>query len=311
MKKVRNNSNILLTCVNRKVHILHLLKQTFPKKKIYVSDHKNDVISKYFTNHFWNSPIFIDKNFNRILRYLKKEKIGYIFPTSDTELKFWSKHKNLLKKNKIFVMVSDYKTIQICLDKLKFYNFLRKNNILTIQTSSTINSIKAKKFVVKSRFGSGEKNSFLNLDRVNSIKMSKKIKNPIFQKHIKGKEISIDCFVGKKNKIILRYRDLINKGESEKTSIFKNNKITKIINNLIQKLNFEGHIMFQGFVLGKNFYLNECNPRIGGASVVVSYHGLNSFLLFIKENSNLKVKHSLKKNRFKSFIIHKSISPIN
>ena len=35
MKKIRNNSNILLTCVNRKVHILHLLKQTFPKNIVY------------------------------------------------------------------------------------------------------------------------------------------------------------------------------------------------------------------------------------------------------------------------------------
>ncbi len=253
-KKRKDNQNILLTCANRKVHILNLLTKTFPQKKIYISDQRKEIVSKYFSKYFWHSPKFVDKNFTKILNYLKKKKITFIFPTSDSELKFWSKYRLKLKKNNIFVMVSDLETIEICLDKLKFFKLLEKNSIPAIKTSTNINSINAKRFVVKNRFGSGNKNCFLNLSKNRSIKYSKNIAKPIFQKFINGKEVSIDCYIGKKNKIILRFRDLINNGESEKTTIFKNKKISIIINNIIQLLNFKGHIMFQGFIKSQKIF---------------------------------------------------------
>ena len=114
----------------------------------------------------------------------------------------------------------------------------------------------------------------------------------------------------KKNKIILRFRDLINNGESEKTTIFKNKKISIIINNIIQLLNFKGHIMFQGFIKSQKFFINECNPRIGGASTVTNYLGLNSFMSFVSENSNFRKTKQKNNKRFKTFIIHKTVTPV-
>ena len=312
MKKVKNKKlNILITCANRKIHIINWLRDSVKDIKIYVADSKKNPVSKYFADEFWHSPEFNKKNFLKIYRYLKEKKISFIFPTSDSELKFWSFYKNLLQKKSIFVMISDYETINLCSDKLKFYKFLKKNNIPTIETSENLNTIKSKKIVVKERFSSGSKNCFLNLSKKKCKLLSKKIRKPIVQNFVDGKEISIDCYVGKNIYIVLRYRELINGGESEKTTIFVNTKIKKIITNLLEKMNFTGHVMFQCFLNATKFYLNECNPRIGGASAVSAYSGVSSFLYFINDNLNMKKKIFIKKKPHKSFVIHKVITPID
>ena len=239
MKKIKNKKlNILITCANRKIHIINWLRDSVKEIKIYVADSKKNPVSKYFADEFWHSPEFNNKNFLKIYKYLKDKKISFIFPTSDSELKFWSFYKNLLRKKNIFVMISDYETIELCSDKLKFYKFLKKNKITTIETSENLNAIKSKKFVVKERFSSGSKNCFLNLSKKKCKLLAKKIRKPIFQNFVDGKEVSIDCFVGKNIYVVLRYRELINGGESEKTTIFVNRKIKKIITNLLEKMNF-------------------------------------------------------------------------
>ena len=312
MKKIKNKKlNILITCANRKIHIINWLRDSVKEIKIYVADSKKNPVSKYFADEFWHSPEFNNKNFLKIYKYLKDKKISFIFPTSDSELKFWSFYKNLLRKKNIFVMISDYETIELCSDKLKFYKFLKKNKITTIETSENLNTIKSKKFVVKERFSSGSKNCFLNLSKKKCKLLSKKIRKPIFQNFVDGKEVSIDCFIGKNIYVVLRYRELINGSESEKTTIFVNRKIKKIIINLLAKMNFTGHVMFQGFLNANKFYLNECNPRIGGASAVSAYSGVSSFLFFINDNLNIKNKIFIKKKSHKSFVIHKVITPID
>ena len=153
--------NVLFTCSSRKIHIIKWLEKTLLKKKskikIFLSDSNPNVISKYFGDFFWKSPELKKKNFNKILNFLFKNHIKIIFPSSDKELNFWAEYRDILKKKKIFAMVSDKKTIKICLDKYLFYNFLKSKKILSVPTYLKINSFKSKKYVVKSRYGQGEK----------------------------------------------------------------------------------------------------------------------------------------------------------
>jgi carbamoyl-phosphate synthase large subunit len=212
-------------------------------------------------------------------------------------------------------MISEPDTIRICLDKYLFYTFLVKNNITTIPTSLDINSLKVKKYVVKNRFSQGKKNNFVNLNYKTCKILSQKIEQPIFQKFIKGDEISIDCYVGSVGncKILMRYRRSVNHGESEHTVFFKNKKIYKQIKKIINKLSFFGHIMFQGIISKGIFYVMECNPRIGGASIVCFYKNLDSFFLFINENLKIKKNRIITPRLIKnnSFILHKTVTSID
>ena len=311
--------NVLYTCSSRKIHTIKWLEKTLLKKKskikIFLSDSNPNVISKYFGDFFWKSPEFKKKNFNKILNFLLKNQIKIIFPSSDKELNFWAEYRDILKKKKIFVMVSDKKTIKICLDKYLFYNFLKSKKILSVPAYLKINSFKSKRYVVKSRYGQGEKNCFLNLNYKDCKKLSKNINHSIYQPYLKGKEISIDCYIynSKKVEILMRYRKLIHRGESEHVVFFKSEIIRKIISNLISQLNFSGHVMFQGIIYNKKFYILECNPRIGGASVVCYHKNFNSFKKFIEDNVKIKIKDFVpkNKNKFNSFILHKTVTAID
>ena len=252
--------------------------------------------------------MLIKKKFSQ---YAKKKKINAIIPTSDLELSFWAKHKVEFNNNKVFPMISAYKTISLCQNKWLFYKFLKKNKIETPKSFLNLKEIinKNKKFIIK------ENNSFasskMNYMNINFADLKKKIllfNKPIIQEYIQGKEISIDVFIKNKNiietNIIMRHRDVIKFGESEKTIIYKNNSFLKKIFNLLKLFDFDGHIMFQAIINKKKLFIIECNPRIGGASISSMVWGLDSVAQFIKSKLNIKYKKP-KFKKSKSMIIYK------
>ena len=115
--------NILLTCSSNKIQLIQWVKKSISKIdckiKIFAGDTNSNVQSKYFCDQFWHMPSSVKDNYSTILSYCKKNNIKIIIPSSDRDLEFWSIYKNNLKKYKIFVMVSDHKTINSCFDKFR------------------------------------------------------------------------------------------------------------------------------------------------------------------------------------------------
>jgi carbamoyl-phosphate synthase large subunit len=306
---------LLISCASNKVHTIQYIESVLSrfntKSIIFVSDRNSNSIIKNFDYKFYKIPDLLDINKVKILKICKKKKIDIVIPTSDLELLFWSKHKVEFKDNKIYPMISDHKTISICQDKWLFYKLLKKNKIKTPKSFLFLKNIinKNKKFIIKERNSlSKNKTYYKNInfkDLRNKILLFKK---PIIQEYILGKEISIDIFIKNevisKDHIIMRYRDNVKFGESEKTTIFKNNSFLKEIINLLKLFNFEGHIMFQAIISKKRISIIECNPRIGGASVSSMVWGLDSVAQFIKSKFNIKYK-KLKANKSESMIIYK------
>ena len=108
---------------------------------------------------------------------------------------------------------------------------------------------------------------------------------------INGDEYSIDFFSNKSGKIIdlrIRKRIKIVDGEAKITKIIKNNKIEKVIGLISKIIKFEGLINVQGIYKNNNFYILECNPRIGGASTISFYSGLEFLRYFVDENKFIR-----------------------
>ena len=158
--------NILLTCSSNKTQILEWIRLSLRKLnfkiKIYAADSNPEVLSKYFCDHFWNMPKINNNNFYKILNFCKQNKIRIIIPSSDKELIFWSKFKEKLKQEGIYVMVSSQFTIKTCLNKLSFYKKQSKFKSI-IFTSIKLSDFSNKdKLVAKNKIGSGSRNIFLN-----------------------------------------------------------------------------------------------------------------------------------------------------
>lgn len=283
--------NILLSCSSNKTLLLEWIYRSIEKleikAKVFAGDSDKTVISKFFCDRFWHMPTLIDSNLPKILKFLKNNKIKIVFPTSDKELFFWAKHKNLFINSEIFVMVSNLETIIACNDKFKFYKVLQDNKNIAFTSLSLLDFNDKIKLVAKNRFESGSKKILINLSK-KEIHLIKNKKNFIYQKCLKGKEFSVDCYFDKNHNLLSsvpRYRNRINNGESEITTVFKNSFLDSVIIKISRNFKFIGHVMFQGILFkNKNIKIFECNPRFGGASYISSFQHSDSIVNFIQEN---------------------------
>jgi len=298
----RQKITILVTSLSKKVPLVNSLREMFEEHKIEAKiiggDSSIDSLGKYFVDEFWHMPKLQDLQIQEVIHYCHLHKVSIILPTRDAELKFWSVNKTVLKKNGISVMISSRKTIGLCYDKLKFYNFLQKKNLSVVETSLLLNKDIYKSYVVKSRFGSGSQTTFIDVPYDVAKTIMKNEVDTIFQPYIDGQEYSIDCYRSAKTQevsMVIRSRDVVINGESAVSTVQHNDEeIQNIVLETAKVLNIDGHCVFQGIRAKEtnSFILIECNPRVGGASSLSMKVGLTSLLWFANEEKLIKLEQT-------------------
>ena len=298
--------NILINSFTyRKLPLLatvKISKDKIDKKiKIFLGNDKSFPYSSFFKKNFINLPFCKDKNRYQILKILKKLKIKFVIPTSDAELIFWSKYKFFFKLNGIIVFVSQLSSIKTCLDKLSFHKYCKAKNIPDIKILSPKDYKKRDiKLVVKERFSHEKKKLIVNKDYNYVKKHLHKYKSPIIQKFIPGYEISIDAFLDENSRVVglfMRKREHVVDGESQLTSIFRNQKMESSFTKYFESLKLVGVAMLQAKIYKNKFYIIECNPRVGGASTLSIRNGLDVFFWQMKKIINGKFIYRFKKGK--------------
>lgn len=288
-------SNVLITSISKKVPLINAVTKATKKIndsiKVYGGDSNESCIGKHFVYGFWHMPTIENLNFEDLIKFCEEKNIKFIIPTRDGELKYFSSIKYELLKFGIFVKVSDEESITLCLDKLKFSNLEGGNCIPSFEK---VEDITENRVVVKERYGSGSDSIGIDLDKKNASIHSKKLKNPIFQPHINGQEISVDAYIsveGDVKGIIMRNRDLIINGESQVTSTFIDDSLEQEFRRILTSLNLFGHVILQAIKSDDNkIYIIECNPRFGGASTLSIEAGLDSFYWSYLESMKIPLK---------------------
>jgi len=308
--------NILVTSVSKKVSLIKDAQYAAKKLNSNIILIGNDInencIAQHFVDKFWHSKKLSEYSFDELCSELRSKGISFVIPTRDGELSYWAKNKKELARKNIYVMVSPSETIDICLDKLEFYKFSKKNNIPAIITSENIEEIPGNKYVVKERYGAGSIGIKLNIEKEEANEFSKQIKFPVFQPFINGHEYSFDAYIDNKNNIkgiVIRARNVIINGESQITSTIQNLELEDKLKEVISKFHFYGHIVGQMIINEDNeVKIIEINPRFGGASSLSVKAGLDSFYWFLLESLGnnlsdykfLPLSKSLKLIRFPS-----------
>jgi carbamoyl-phosphate synthase large subunit len=291
IEAVQSKKNILVTSISKKVPLLKSIRRASLKlgnqDVIFGADLDKECIGKYFVDVFWEMPKLSDLKINQLIEYCKNNCINRIVPTRDGELMFFAKHKEMLKQNGIFVMVSNEEATNICLDKLLFYEKLAENGFPAIFTVKDINLLNTDLFVVKERYGAGAQKIGLKLSKKEALQHQQKLDEPIYQPFVYGNEVSVDIYIdlnGNVKGAIARSRDKIVNGESQITKTFRNERLEKLCTNIAQKFNLYGHVIFQVLIDNEdNFHIIECNCRFGGASTLSVLTGLDSFYWFFLE----------------------------
>jgi len=292
MFKSQKKLGVLVTSISKKIPLLQSVKNAAlsinKNAVLHGCDSNPGCIGRYFVDYFWQTPSLSESAFELIRDYCRHHSIQAIIPTRNGELDFFSRHSAQFKAEGIHVMVSPLLTIQICLDKMSFYEFLKTNGFPTIPTAKRIEGVPGKRFVVKEQFGAGSVALGLNLDRNDAIRAASQMQDPIFQPFIEGQEYSVDVYRNISGKVmgaIARSRDVIVNGESQVTTTVKKPELEVGCAKIADELDIYGHVVFQAIEAPDgSYHIIECNPRFGGASTASLAAGLDSFKWFLLES---------------------------
>ncbi len=116
-------------------------------------------------------PFASNRNYiPRLLKICQEEKIQVIVPGSEPELEVISKHREEFRKNNILLLINSSEVIEICQDKLKTMDFLKREGLLYPRFEILKKSALPKGFqfpiVIKpAKGGGGSRNVFLAQDQ--------------------------------------------------------------------------------------------------------------------------------------------------
>lgn len=250
---------------------------------LYLSD-KGYLISSFSDEkRFWED----------LKKIIKKEKIDIVIPALDPLLIKFAKSKKFFDNLNTKLLISPPKTIFLARDKWQTYKLLK--NIIPLP-KSFIEKEKVNipyPLFIRPRAGSGSVDTFKvnSKDELNFY--YKKIKNPIIQEYLEGKEYTVDCLADMEGKLLCcipRIRLETKAGVSIKGKAVENKKIKEIAKKISQKIKFTGPFFFQ--LKGENDMLKliEVNPRFGGGMPLSATAGPNIYLLSVKLFLGKKIK---------------------
>ncbi len=283
--------NILLTSLSRKVPLLEAVRQALVEAAsggvVWGADSDPECVGHYFADRFWNMPSLDHRDApDRLLDFCAREQIGLLIPTRDGELPFFAGLRDRLAGQGTYAPVGSPEAIEVCLDKLSFYEHCRRESIPTAPTASTLDDLEGNRFVVKDRRGAGGRDIAVGLDRRRAREHGERLSEPIFQPVLAGVEHSVDLYVNRRGEVVdaaPRARIRVHDGESTVTETVEHAGLVDVAVRLARSLELRGHVVVQAFADDHGVSLLECNPRVGGASTLGFHAGVESPRWAIRE----------------------------
>ena len=265
--------------------------KTYNKKvKLYSVEIKDPVpISIYATilkGEKWDSP-----NWERsIIDICNKYNINIIIPLMDTACTVLSKYKeNIENQTDVWCVVSSYEICKTMENKRLSEQWFLQNNV-TIPYDIRFPRI------FKSIKGYGSRDQFIvnNKIELNAISEYKDLDNYIDQPFIKGTEYTVDAYVAKDGTLVgavSRVRLETINGEVSRSITKREPDLLKEIKRLLSVPGFLGPQTFQAIKSEKsnNFYIIECNPRLGGGVIATFKAGANYCECILADYLNIKL----------------------
>ncbi|WP_298555593.1 ATP-grasp domain-containing protein [uncultured Algibacter sp.] len=318
--------NILFTCAGRRNYLINYFKKELNGDGLVIAtDNQLNAPALIDADVAFTVPDIYDDNYiPRLKEIINEFNVCLVISLNDLELPILSKYKHQLESKKTKVLISDETVISIGFDKWKTYQFLKKIGLNTPKTFISIDeAIKclengSLKFplVIKPRWGSGsigvefpESIEELRLAyNLQKIKLKRTILNTaskediensiIIQEKLDGKEFGLDIvnnFKGDYFGTFAREKISMRSGETDKAQSIVLDIFDKVGKEIGSSLKHIGIMDVDVFLVKKQLYVLELNPRFGGGYPFSHEAGANIAAVYIgwlKRQSNIDIlKH--------------------
>lgn len=299
--------NLLITSVGTRNKVVQYFKKEFKNiGKIVATDMSELAPAIYEADKFYivpsmNDPLYLDK----ILDICKNEKIDAIFTLIDPEISLIAENKKKFLDIGVVPLVSDYELVELALDKYKMFKYLNENGYKT-----------AKSYIDKNEFYSdldeGKINfpvfvkpvrgsASINISKISSKKeidiLFELYDNLIIQEFLDGQEIGADVYIDPISKkvvsIFTKEKIKMRAGETDKSKSFKDEKLFKLISELVEKIGYTYMIDIDIFRINGEYYISEINPRFGGGYPHAYECGIDFIKLIINTINNQENKNQV------------------
>lgn len=278
--------NLLFTGVGRRIELLQAFREASNALgkpiSIYGTDIDETAPAFAFCDDARIVPRMDDAGYiDHLLQLCKKEHIGCVIPTIDTDLIVLAENKERFREIGTDVLISDPDLIRTCRDKFQTAALFGDCGLCfpPVVTDFMAYAGQYPAFI-KPRNGSASRNAFRADDEEALAFYAKRIPDCLVQPYICGREYTVDVFCdrnGETVSIVPRERLQIRSGEVLKTRICMDVKIIAECRKLCTKIRAYGPLAVQLIrdADGTDWYI-EINPRFGGGAPLSMKAGARS-----------------------------------
>jgi carbamoyl-phosphate synthase large subunit len=217
---------------------------------------------------------FVEKLFDSVV----SKKVQLLMPTSQTDGYVYSKHRKDLENLGAYPVISDTKTMDICIDKLLTFSSLAGKFDLPF---TTMDPDKVQEFpaIAKPRFGKGSRDVFKIDDEADLRYVTSKHSDMLFQEFLPGMEYTVDVLSDLDiNPLIAVPRTRIETkgGISSKGRVVHHPGLEETCMKMAKSIGIRGPCCIQMKESnGGELKLVEINPRLGGGTFFATLAGVN------------------------------------
>ncbi|MET3304408.1 ATP-grasp domain-containing protein [Bradyrhizobium diazoefficiens] len=220
-----------------------------------------------------------EENVDDMLAFMQRSNVRVVLPTSGSDTPIYAKHSASLAKEGIHFAGSDYGTVELCDDKLRFYQWVERQFPTPAQIQIDQNGPTYYPCFVKPRFGKGSRDSGLCRSADDWRHFARLDTEMIAQEYLGGAEYSVDILsdqTGEPLIAIPRLRVAIQDGVSVKAKVLHDPEIEDLSLKLAKFLQLKGVSCIQLKRDGAGTVrIQEVNPRFGGSMITSFLAGVD------------------------------------
>ncbi|WP_395015898.1 GNAT family N-acetyltransferase [Robinsoniella peoriensis] len=320
--------NILFTSVGRRSYLVKYFKEVLGESgEVHVAN--SSAVSPAFlvANKSVVTPMIYDKSYiSFLLEYCKNNNINAVISLFDIDLPILAKNRDLFKEIGTTVVISDYKTVEICNDKWRTFCYFTEQGFNVPATFISLekaifclaNGTISYPVMVKPRWGMGSiavfeaeneeelrvfyaktkrsiQNTYLKYE--SSVDIGKSI---LIQEKLNGQEYGLDVI----NDLdcnyvttIVKMKYAMRSGETDCAVTVDRPELKQLGKKLSSAMHHRANLDVDVFVVEDKLYILEMNARFGGGYPFSHMAGVDLPLAIVKWLRNEPVGESLLSER--------------